>query len=381
MGKLKILFTGLIAVSAFSGCGGGGSGGGLTGDGSQGAGQTTADYTIAVSYPNTDAITKLDDEAGGVYSMSGSVVVTDRNGNPAPEGTIVHLDVTDTIKARGTIAGGDSLSSTTLTDTNPLLANIGVPTATTFDVAGVTRNGAFRGIGGGDLVLLTSASDAEDKNRSVSTAANSFTANTITVSSTYTKAYPNATYASGTTNYVVASSELGAKVHGIHYKTSAKLGAYTNVDETGVGKFRIEYPANANTINVGCFASGVDTRYEADSAVTYVIARLGNGEVTVVDTQFCFFSIADSVLTASPENVGVSGTSVTLSLLDAERVSLPFRAVTASVVATAGTVTASGCTTVVGGICTSTITCTSPGAATVTYSSGVASADVTVACP
>lgn len=333
---------------SLSSCGGGA---GFTNDGT-GGGQVGAEYNIVVSYPSDEAITKLENEAGGVYSMSGTILVTDRNGNPPPKGTIVHLDAIDTIKATGNL---DTISGAVLTDANPTLAD---GTATTFTTASVDRDGSAKSIQENDLVLLTNNADQADKYRVVSTVL----ANSITMRSDYSQSYPTTIYAAGTTSYVIGSSDIGVKVHGIDPDNDDNLGAFTKTDVSGIGKFRLEYPANIDTIYVGCAGiPAIDTRYDVtNSADVYVIARLSGNAVATVDTQGCFFAVAPRTITITPPDISGT-TTVSVTVEDAHNVGLPFVTFNPTAVITtdtgvAVTVTPAACSTLVGGVASCTIT-------------------------
>jgi len=358
MGKLKVFFTGLIAAGVVTGCGGGGNSGGFTGDNSNKSASFLGNYTIAISTPSTDAITKLTTEKGGFYSLLGGVVVTDRTANSPVEGVTVYLDAIDTIKAKGNI---DSLAGTTFVDSGATLAD---GTATTLETAKVLRNGSYKTITGNDLILLTNKADSEDNNRSVSTAANSVSGNSITTNTAYTKTYPNATYAANTTSYVIGSSELGITLIGIDPKTGAELPGYTITDKDGIGKFHMVYPANVNTIWAGCLGAA-DTRFDVTSSASiYLVAHSADNKVSSVSNNYCFSAISPAVLTMFPTSASINGTVVSGSFKDKEGVGLPFATFTATGVVTKDTdasitaISATNCVTGAGGTCTSTITIT-----------------------
>ena len=209
MGKLKNLFTGLIAATAVASCGGGGSGGGFTGSGS-GQGEVGAAHAVAISFPRTDAVSQLPSPESGFYRYTGTATVTDRNGNAVADGTEVQLDVIDSIIAYGTIGAADSITGTTLNDAAPNLSDDA--TATTLNLAYINHSSETRRIEAGDLVILTSNADLQDQVRYVSSAP---TVSSLTVTSAYSQTYPNATYAAGTTTYLVGTSRIGASIYGV----------------------------------------------------------------------------------------------------------------------------------------------------------------------
>lgn len=339
--------------------------------------QVNAAYTIAISVPQTNAITQLEGEAAGFYSVVGAAIVTDRNGNPAPDGTIVHLDAIDTIIATGT---ADSMTGTAFSDSAPTLAD---GTGTSFTTAAVSRDGAQRFIQKDDLVLIVDGADSVDKNQVVANNPSSMTS--LDVTRTYSRTYPSSVYT--TSSYVIGQSLMGVSLVGVDEGGTKTPGIAKTKD--GIAGFRMEYPANNRTIHLGCSGvPAIDTRFSpVGSADVYVVARLDDHRVTTISDQFCFYSMLDVSLTAVPTDLSATG-SVTLTAKDDGGIALPYTTLTPSV-AIDGTlaVTASSCTTVaLTGRCVSTITVAggaSGDSATVTYtdSSGTGTAEVTVTVP
>lgn len=299
-------------------------------------GETSADYAISISIPETDAIRKLPGDAAGVYSLTGTLTVTDRNGNPVPAGTVVNLDVIDTIKAIGTINHADAnenITGTTLIDSNPTLANGTTPI--TFESAFVMRDGSPRMIDANDLVLLTNNAFQTDMNRFISDAAGAITGNTITVSSGYSANYATSIFANPAhfdpteTSYLIGSSEMGIKIHGIDPKDSAvTTPALAQTDKNGIAKFRIEYPANSGTIHMGCSVFN-DERFDvAGSASVYMVARLDDNDTvtTLEHDQLCYKSILPWSLTIVPQATiaGNGNFYFEITVEDAEKVNLPY---------------------------------------------------------
>jgi hypothetical protein len=321
MGKL-FKFRTVLAVSilalALSGCGGedtfdggtgtntgtnGGNGGG-TGVPGSGA-QTGTVANIAITYPNTDAIEKI---TGGLYRLKGIAFVTDIDGNTVPDGTEILFKIIDSVKATGTIdtGGADSITGAVLTDNGATLGD-GI-TATTFDSAYVTRNNNFEFIGTQDQVFLTSpggvlpAGFKADMARSVSSA----TGATVTVTSTYANTYPNVTYLTGTTGYVVGASHIGVEVAGADENEVLTTGIGSTID--GEVHFRITYPANSNTLGLGCVAN--DPRYlPLGSGDIYFMASNSSGTVAIIDEP-CLSRISGGTLTSSPTTLSGSATFV-----------------------------------------------------------------------
>ncbi len=382
--KNRLLLAATVGMAlGLSGCGGGdddssGDTSGLFGDegstgsvAGSGTGTTTTGstvnpaHTIVLTYPVTDAIENL---GGGVYRRKASAIVTDNEGNPVPDGTKVFLNVIDTILAQGTITSedGDGISAGILTDVNPTLAD---GDATTFGAAYAVRNGTYHFIHAGDHAFLTSSapsyepslnpnSYAEDKNRVIE----SWTANTMTMTSDYSNAYPNATYASGVTDYVVGVSALGAEVLGKDATATESTGTATDstadadsvpvttspgvVNEgygttvNGVAEFYISYPANVDTIRTGCIASGLDARVAPlHSARLFLVASAGT-EATTIDQRFCFSSISPWTLSSIPSKIGEGTNSVNLWLNDGgDEVSLAYTWISAFAIIDKGDIT------------------------------------------
>lgn len=346
--RSHILIPALMLLSA---CGGGGGCSPTDGRPLDSSTSTTdtcgnvrGPYTIAISYPTSDAIEVLDTKPG-FYSYNASLVVTDQNGNHPPDGTIVQLDAIDTILAKGTITGADSISGSTLAIGVPTLTD---GTVTTLDVAGVRRGagnaGPIRYIEQGDVVILRNA----DKNDQYRFVASTPTATTVTVTSPFNSIYPNVNYAGVTnsTEYFIGQSVLGVSVTGFDPANGDKpLSGHTKTVD-GNARFRLEYPANSSTINLGCsgdvisgFENGsgiesIDYRFNIlNSADVAVIAQLdGSSSVTTVNWEGCFAAILDLILTApATASVSVGGTvSFFISLTDANLINLPYRSISAS---------------------------------------------------
>ena len=377
-----VLVAGLLV--GLVGCGGGDEvEGGTPGTGGIGGeiGNSTSNppLTIAITYPYTNA---LQDLGGGIYRMKGSVVVTDSEGNAVADGTRVNLFLIDSIIAKGTITPGtDSITSTTLTDTAPLLAD---DTPTTLNGAYVIRNSAYRFIEANDHVLLFN-SDEVDKIRIVNPVSASNPSNTtVNVTSSYINTYPNAVYDGVTilTEYKVGASLLGTNVEG-----EGGTSGYVSTTN-GIGTFYITYPANVNYMRAGC-APTIDTRFDPmGSAEIYLLASAdSNINATAVDNSFCFFSIIGGEITGLPDISGTGSTIVSGLVRDGgDSVPLPFIGVTASVDSSggAGVVVSSPITTNEFGYFTATLTVSgaSGASAVVTFqANGGATGTVNVTIP
>lgn len=390
------------AALALAGCGNsdstttGGLGGGTTGGGGTGTGtggttgsSTTNAHTIVLTYPETDSIENL---GGGVYRRIGKAIVTDNEGNAVPDGTVVSFNIIDSVIATGTIstAAGDSITGSVLTDAAPMSAD---GAATNFVDASVYRNSAYHFIESGDHAFLLNA-DAADKNRVISSDAGAISATGLTMTSAYNKSYPNTTYATGTTGYVVGVSALGAEISGLDAADVLHTGYATT--KNGIATFYVTYPANRSTINTGCGVSSIDTRsLPLGSADVYLVASAANN-VTTIDNRFCFSSIAGWTIT--PNFNSISGTATISFLVEdgGDKVNLPFVGASGSVAITksAGSMTVTlddqgygpgTYLTNTNGYFTSTITVggvpASGDTATITYRSGDASTTVSLKIP
>lgn len=283
-------------------------------------------HTIVLSAPVEESITDI---GGGFYRRIVTAMVTDQDGNAVADGTIVQLNVIDSVIARGSLlALNDAISGSTLTDNDVLDAGFN---ATTMDGAYVIRNAAHRFIETGDRLFLINA-DGEDKDRVVNRSG--ITATTVNVTDPFSNNYPNNIYDGSTlfktTSYVIGASLLGAEVAGEDESGNLTTGVASTVD--GLARFRITYPANVGSILTGCGGiPAVDTRaYPTGSADVYLVATVTDA-VTTVDGGFCFTHIAGETLVAVPSSLTASG-NVTVTLRDGHSVRLPFYSVTATVV-------------------------------------------------
>ncbi len=327
MGKLKIFIAGLCAASAISGCGGGGNSGGFV------AGQTGTSnvQSIVISSPQSNAIT---DNKNGTYKRKFSLLARDSNGTPVADGTRINLKVVDSIIAQGTFNATNTASGTTLTLPGATKADgtaIADLTTTTITRDGVS-GGNLRGIQANDVVLLYSNGDSADVLRNVSAAPTA--ANTLTVSSAYTKSYP--TYAAA--SYRVMASMLGAGIAGVDKNSKATPGYVETLNGEGVGTFYVTYPSNPKYAQSGSYPS-VDTRWTpTGSGVPYIIASSGN---VAASTTFTFANIAGYTITATPTSWTTStGTAqrVDICVVDGgDKSRVPFTAV--SIVKKSGTAT------------------------------------------
>ncbi len=319
---LPLLFA--IFSLGLVGCGGGDSGG-VSGDGSTGGPviPDRAAHSVKLSWSITNAIENL---GGGLYRRIGTVKVEDIDGGAVSDGTLVNLNIIDSIIATGAITavGGDSIAGSVLTDMAPTQGDW-TTALPQFDAAKITRNYAQRFIQPGDSVLLFNV-DEEDKIRTVGTTV--LSNNTLTVSSAFSGAYPNATYANA--QYVVGASLLGAEIAGEDSDGNLTTGkAYT---VGGYATFKITYPANINTINLGCGGvPSIDTRYvPTGSADVYIFASV-NSSVTTVSPDFCFPPISGGTVERTSTLIS-SSTSIGLRVRDGgDTIPIPFTGISVAV--------------------------------------------------
>ena len=235
---------------------------------------TQAANSVTISYPVNDAISQLPGSSTAIYSLKGSAIVTDQNGNAVADGTVVQLDVVDSVIASGIIsAAGDSISGSTLTDTNPEEGDGSTNVATTFTTSAITRGGdSGRQISAGDMVILQSA-HASDQVRYVE----SVTATAVTVSEPYNNTYPSALYPAAT--FTIADSLIGTSVVGIDEDGVRTPGVtYT---KNGVGDFTLEYPGDSDHLGYGRF--NTDARYAPLGSTQVWVTADAGGSVVVAD--------------------------------------------------------------------------------------------------
>ncbi|PLX95943.1 MAG: hypothetical protein C0621_02950, partial [Desulfuromonas sp.] len=270
-------------------------------------------HTIALTYPEASSISNL---GGGVYRRTGTALVSDRYGNAVPDGTVINLGLVDSVISSSVGNASTASASTTLTDLTA-----------TFSTSSIVRNGATRNVEANDRVLLLNAVSA-DKSRFVASAP--VAATTMTVQKSYT------TTTAGL-DHVVGASLLGATIAGLDSAGFYMPGQGEVSD--GQSSFVIDYPANDNTIEVGCYGytagayNSVDTRYSpATSAQVYVVASATDASATAVNQgDFCFAGLQAFALSVV-SNTATSGSGVTsLHLEDATTINLPFKRIGSSV--------------------------------------------------
>ncbi|PLX87195.1 MAG: hypothetical protein C0618_07305 [Desulfuromonas sp.] len=245
----------------------------------------------------------------GVYRRQGTAMVTDRYGNNVPDGTIIYLGLIDSVIAEGTAT---SIAGDTVT-----------AAAGAFD-ATITRNEIERGIQPNDRILLRGV-PAQDKSRHVVSAEDT----QLISQSNYT----DPGYAAK--DYLVGSSLLGSYISGTAVRGDiSTFSPGSTVTRDGLADIYVTYPANVDTINVGCgVAPTLDDRHPplGSSKVIVVAASSDDSATTVDEGQFCFTPIAGFGLAASPAKLNGTGT-VLLEVVDGgDEIPVPYTFVSAYV--------------------------------------------------
>jgi hypothetical protein len=288
-------------------------------------------HTIALSTPITNSVENLGDSGhGAFYRRKGTLIVTDRFGNAVADGTTINLGIMDSVIVEG--SDGDLTASvSTLSSLAPELSS-GI--ATSFDTASVTRNNAQRFVQENDRVLITDTNILqEDKVRFVGTG---ILSTQLPVQTAYLTSSSNLSYIN--LDYVVGSARLGAEIAGYDADTDTlTTGSVTTVD--GLADVRVTYPANSNTIHVGCGVQN-DTRHDPmnSAMVVYTVATSTSGDAAMVEDsgKLCFASIAPWTIVPAPSAISGAGT-VTLTVYDGgDGFSLPFIPIGATVLITKG---------------------------------------------
>lgn len=349
---------------------------------------TTTDTIGSVGFPHTIVLTtpmtaSVENLGGGIYRRLGTLIVTDKFGNPVVDGTEIDLGIIDSVIAEGT-TGAFVAGATSLTDAAPKLSN---GTLSDFSTATIPRNSVIRFIEEGDWLMITGLiSNAADKVRNVTR---------VGINSTILPVQsPTFVGTNSGQTYVVGASLSGVYIEGL--VANAATETWTRDKATtkdGRTNVRVTYPANSNTIHLGCGSlPPLDTRYSPlSSARVFTIATAGGGNATMVDEGgLCFASIAGWSLTTT--TTAISGTTpISLGLVDGgDGISLPLVDISAVTKITTDTapplvLTVTTGATNINGIFNSTITVVSGAVkgdvATITYGAGDATVAVTLTIP
>jgi len=266
-------------------------------------------HTIVLTSALTGSIQNLAGE--GVYRRQGTAIVTDRYGNHVPDGTAIYLGLMDSIISQGT---------TTAVNGTTVSAPAGDFNTT------ITRNEIERGIQSNDRIILRGV-PAQDKNRHVVTSGGG----SLVVQTEYSDAY-------GAKDYFIGASLLGGHISGTQIKGSGVLSPGESLTADGLADVFVTYPANVNTINLGCGSvPAFDNRHlPVSSAKSIVVAASSDDSaITVDEGQFCFSPIAGYTLSIIPEVPASSSTDRGLTLIDGgDEIPVPFQPLSSFVAVT-----------------------------------------------
>lgn len=335
---------------------------------------TVSQLSISSGPPHSIVLTRsysterIENLPGGLYRIIGAVNVTDRWGNPVPDGTVIHLGVMDSIIARGELFGGSTTNGQ-----NTLIDNSGIDFTTT----SIYRNFNYRFIEPEDTVFIydtdnitdiTNEIHEGDRRRYVDSIPT--LANEINVTHKYLGDNSDL-------NYLVGASLMGTTVHGTDLEGNEALG-YT-VTKTGIGDVFMTYSSDEKHIRIGCGpengtrVTDLDIRHTVPpfdtpdrSADPYVIAKSNETGISTISYpgQFCFAPIAPIHIIPSVSKT-TSTTDVRILIHDdfflGDGVILPYVQFSTNIwyeTATdpAFSVTATNCITGVDGTCISSIT-------------------------
>jgi hypothetical protein len=253
------------------------------------------------------------------------------------------------------------------------------------DASVVDENLVTRTIEVNDRIIIPTAR-AEDKVRYVTTAPSG-----ATFSLDVNRPYQN----TDTYEYFVGAAVRGAQVFGVDADTGTKTKGIAFTKD-GLTEISVTYPANVNTIGMGCGLAANDARYIPTLPVgytgVYLYASSSDDSATALNEgTFCFAPIAGFTLTALPASISAT-TTITLELTDGgDGIHLPYRAVKTFINYTTNTgglsvtVDPASCPyTDISGTCTPEIDVTGGAtgdAATVDFYAGDASVSVSVKIP
>lgn len=280
-------------------------------------------HSIAMSYPVADGLTNL---GNGLYRRKGGLLVTDRHGNAVQNGTVVSLGALDSVLlsnrapainygAFQSVADGQASAqqgSLILTDSSNAL----------FKSAYNTRNNLARYVQPGDRVLALNA-QAADKSRFVATQPTDN--HQLTVNKAWSQSYSQL-------QYLVGAALVGVQIAGEGATGAANLVPGQAVIKDGFANFYLTYPANAQTLMLGCLSDPTqDSRYlPLGSAQVWVVAEVNGTAASRIDNQACFAGLLPFSLTADTNQLSRSG-EVRLIAQDASLIRLPLTALKTTV--------------------------------------------------
>ncbi|MBF0157866.1 MAG: hypothetical protein HQL57_11850, partial [Magnetococcales bacterium] len=277
--------------------------------------------SIIVSEPRDSALVNMSQYGlSGAYCLIGTALVTDQHGNAVPDGTVLSLGLMDQVIAQGT--------NGSVTAGSKVLGADGAA----FDTGGVDPDGdgISRKLKEGDRLVIYSGVGAGDKNRFL---ASSPAATSATVNASFSTT-------AASLPYYMGSALVGGAIHG--YKSSSgcdptSLVSGTTTTTGGLAPFRVTYPANRETIRLGCFGysaatgaySTLDSRYPNSSGqVLLVVAANDSSATAVTRGKFCFNGLSPLSLTPTTKTLSKTGTyTVEVEVMDAGKIPLPFQEV------------------------------------------------------
>ncbi|UQB42304.1 hypothetical protein JX580_11735 [Thiomicrospira microaerophila] len=276
--------------------------------------------SITFSYPY-DSITNL---GNGFYQRLIGVSVNDKWGNSVPDGTVVNLTVLDSVVMSNIMPVVNAELRTndpaTAAEIEQNESRLTIGTATVAENATIRRNNTDRFIESGDRVLLWNAL-ATDKLRFVS----SLAVNDISVSKNYLSNQDDL-------DFIIGASLLGASIAG-EDGLGNRLTGQLRV-QNGMGQAYLTYPANSNSLNLGCGGvSAIDLRYQPlGSAQVWISAESNQGKATTINNQACFAALSPLEIINFNEISSISSTSaISLSVRDAGNVNLPYTRISSMV--------------------------------------------------
>jgi hypothetical protein len=297
-------------------------------------------HTIVFTQPVTNAIENL---GNGNYRRVGKVDVTDRYGNSVPDGTVVNLQLMDSVILHDstgvTLAGtdtlnrsGDSLIRRRCT-MEPLANGEAGGCGNRGDLLGassfstqITRNDVPRFIDEGDLILIRNT-PAADKLRVVDTVDN---ATQLTAHQPYRFDLTNG-------EFWVGAALSGGQIAGLSLPNpdngNRTLLNGTGVVVDGIAEFRVTYPANVGSILSGCYGypyadrsyDDRDRRSSVPQSRQVIVAASAGDNVTGIDVgNYCFAAIAGGSITPQVEEIVIGrGSFVDIGLTVRDNGDLP----------------------------------------------------------
>lgn len=263
-------------------------------------------HTINITYPQNG----MSDQGNGLYRRSGTLVVTDRYGNAVTDGTMLNLGILDSVISSNTVTDPDPLKNPSTSAGSAVLSD---PISGQFVTDSITRANISRFIETSDRVLILNGA-AKDRSRFVATPP---TAESLL---SVNKAYTNTAQ---DLEYLVGASLLGTQISGT---VDGNIVTGRTSTLSGAASFYITYPANRQTLLIGCVDPAVDTRHQPlGSAQIWLVAETEDGNAVIIDDTACLTAISPLSLSNNSGTTAInSSTVIQLVLEDAGEVELPF---------------------------------------------------------